>query len=135
MYSRLLAWIAAPAGKAILLLAALLAPVVTYYVGKTVGWSAGFEAGKLDQIAEYMRLYNEKDAEVAQLNLELKAADEALVAAKDTVKERVVYRVREVEKIVHENPTFAAVVRPAELDALRLRELREIDEAARSPKD
>lgn len=67
------------------------------------------------------------------LNAERAAADQA---TQDAIAEALASRpaevrtiTRTVERIAREDPTFAAAVRPAELAALRVRQLREVDAA------
>jgi len=70
---------------------------------------------------------------VGVLNAERAAADQA---TQDAIAEALASRpaevrtiTRTVERIASEDPTFAAAVRPAELAALRVRQLREVDAA------
>lgn len=72
-------------------------------------------------------------ATVDLLNAERAAVDAATEQAiAQALKDRpaeVRTVTRTVERIAREDPTFAAAVRPAELAALRVRQLRDVDEA------
>lgn len=128
MYDRALAWVMKHLAAIITAICIISIPFAAYFWGKQVG----FEAGKLDQIEEYAKAYALKQAEIDAINVDLAQKDALLQAEIGKVKERVVYKTRTVTEIVNANPEFAAVTRPTELDSIRLQELREIDEAARS---
>ena len=132
MYEQVLGWLAAPLVRVLLVVLVVLTPILTYFWGKSAGWDNGFAAGKLDQASEYGRLFDLKTEEIDLLNKDLAAKTQELEQEKLKVKIKEVQHTHEVERIVNENPDFSSVVRPPELDALRLRELREIDEALRS---
>ena len=120
---------ASPIIRILVCVIAVSAPLGTYYWGKSAGWDTGFEAGKLAQNAEYWEKYTEKEQEIGVLNEEIRLKNTELEQEKKRVGERVVTNTKIVEKIVYDNPDFAATRRPADLDALRLQELREISKA------
>lgn len=107
----------------------------------TLGTALWFQTWRLNEANETLAL-REAQAQAAAatakatvdvLNAERAAADAATQAAIDealaTRPAEVRTVTRTVERIAREDPGFAAARRPDELAALRLRQLRDVDEA------
>jgi len=103
------------------LAAALLAVGVGYWRHHI--FENGFAAGvKSQQDADKkLEKHNEKVHDVTKQAIS--GVDVAASTAASTAKAHTTVVVKTVEKIVHENPDFAAVRRPAELERLRLEQI------------
>lgn len=135
MYNTLLKWLAMPIVRVLLVLIATTYVVFGPFLAYKWGYKGGFADGKTDMAEQYAAAYELEKAKVDTLNTELDKALADLEAEKKNIKERVVTRWKTVKELVDANPDFANVVRPPELDALRVRELREINQTLGSPSD
>ena len=112
-------------GAIVLTLGAALS-VQTWRVGELKEAAALQQAQAEAAAASARALVNVLNAEREKADAETQAA---IAQALEERPAEVRTVTRTVERIAREDPTFAAAVRPAELAALRVRQLRAVDEA------
>lgn len=129
--------IATTKAKLIAAVVVLLAVSIALPYGMARTYRAGFEAGRADAVAMIAAARTQAAEDLATAHRKLLEVEQGMrdleqeyAARLEQARAQREIQVRTVERVIRENPDFAATVRPVELDRVRDQQLADIAAAA-----